>query len=804
MAGGFVRAARAAALIALHRLSRRHFRHREARPRVLDYRGRPVSIARDGRGLPTIEAGDEEALYFGQGHAMATDRLWQLDLLRRQASGRLSELFGSATVEMDVYHRTLALESFAAQSAAMLDPRSRRLLSAFADGINSASAEMKSTLRLPVEFALLGARPLPWRPQDSCLIVKLMSLQLSMNATYKILTHELLRRFPAEAVEALAGRQEAGDFVTLGHGKAGREWRIPVETVRPDLDLSGLLRFFKPIEAAGSNAWVAAGRHTADGSPILANDPHLAFGLPALFHQSRLRCTDPVAGFEAAGVNVPGVPGFISGHNEDSAWGITNAQVDVQDIVILEPDTGPGPFEARAWSEELTVKGDEPRRVEVRVTPFGPGLGQLCEPPPSGAEVALAWSGLPPAADIQGLFAMAKARDWTQFRSGLEHLQSLSLNFLFASRSGDIAFKTAGRVPLRPDGPRHGPSLHGWTGYVPFGELPEILNPPGGIIVNANNPIGGPADRPLTMLWNPSYRAHRISECLEGRSGLTLADMAGIQADMLNLHARELLPTLLDAMRPHHCAGDPAVDHAIGLLERWDHRDSEDSPASALWHRTYDHLCRRILGEEFGPLRPYFENERAAIGRLVRQAVAGVPSPWIRDPAGLGPLALAAVADAAASLGETAGWKRWGEHRRLGFRHPLSRALGPLGRGFDVAGQPRGGSLTTVSLNAGDREVGFGAVWSLVAGFRGAASVAHSTLLPGQSGDWRSRWYCDQFADAPRSGGAGVATSTLAGASSSRRAAAPPGKPVPTPALAFAGTLATPNFLNPDRKHGPN
>jgi penicillin amidase len=772
------RDAQAAACLARYRFSRRTFRRQERSVRCLEHAGKPVLIERDALGIPTASAATEASLYFGQGYAMATDRCWQMDLLRRQAAGRLSEVFGESTAKLDAYHRTLGLERIAGRSLDLLENDSAGLLAAFCDGVNAALADLGAGTRLlPVEFALLGYRPQPWRPEDSILILKLMSLQLSMNAKYKVFMHELLRHFSFEEVAALAAREDAGDFVTIGHAQAGSgAARIPLRPAALELDLSRLLNLFRPAQAKGSNAWVVSGRHSANGYPILANDPHLPFALPAPLHQCRLRCTDAENGFTVAGVNVPGSPGIISGHNQDIAWGITNSQVDQQDIAILTPGADHTPqhalFESECWSEEIRIKGARPRPVKVCFTPIGPSLRSLCQLPSSGPEVAFAWSGLLPATDVHGLFLMARARDWHQFRQGLSHLQSPSFNVLFASRSGDIGFKTVGRVPLRPEGLQHTPSSGTWAGFVPFDDLPETINPDGGIIVNANNPI---ADRrqfpPLTTLWNPSYRARRIADLLAGRTGLTPEDMRDIQNDVLNLHARDLLPTLLAALRPHEADGDPAFHRALELLSGWDCRDSEDSDASVVWHRFFSCLSRTICGERFVPYLPYFDDERQAISRLACLASGDVTTPWLDGCQALGRAAALALKETAAKLGPVAHWPRWGAHRRLRFTHTLSGALGPLRRWVDVEGQPRAGSTVTVALNAGDTAVSDGAVWSLVATFSDSDSIGLSTLLPGQSGDFRSRWYADQFALSRQLGNRAVAHTSIG------RGPLGPGKP---------------------------
>ncbi|KVD73713.1 hypothetical protein WS62_07995 [Burkholderia sp. ABCPW 14] len=732
--------------------ARRPFYRRAERKRLeLAYRDDRVSIERGASGAPCITARSEPAVYFGQGYAMAIDRLWQMDILRREAAGRLAEILGAPALSLDRYHRTLRLDHYAAASVRLVGTEDNTRLSAFSDGVNAAIAQLvRDPVRRPVEFDLLGYSPEPWQPADTFAVLKLMALQLGMNAKYKTLMHELGRAFSADAVDALGARATTHDYATLTGAALARDAiDVPIRAFGQTIDLSGLLPVLGQASATGSNAWVVGGKHTRSGYPILCNDPHLPFMLPAIFHQARLRCTDPDNRFDASGVNVPGLPGLISGHNADVAWGITNSQLDVQDLLLVEPSANAElypAFEPGVHRDEIRVRGGDAVALTTHFTRLGPSVDAFCRHEnerDARRHVVLAWSGLLAAPDVRGLFGLTKARDWPGFRRALADIQSLSLNFMFASRSGDIGFKTVGRVPRRRAGLKHTLAPNDWDGFIEFDALPELLNPPSGVIVNCNNPIADERDDvPLALLWNPSFRAWRVDTLLKAKSTWTVDDMEAVLGDTTNLHARQLLPMLLpllDAQAGEHVA------HAVALLREWDCRDERASPAALVWHRFFKALATAIYGPEFQPFRAYFENGAAATTHLVSRALRGEPSPWIPAPAVFASTVAAAFGDALESLRAAGDRPTWGRHHRLGFTHLLSAALGPLRRWTNIPAVERQGSEMTVSLNAGSPSVIQGAVWSMAASFDASSSFSRTTLLPGQSGDFRSRWYADQF-----------------------------------------------------------
>jgi penicillin amidase len=656
-----------------------------------------AAIDRDGRGVPTVRAADEADLYFALGYAQAADRLWQMDVLRRRASGRLSAVLGPTMVDEDVRWRRLALTRVARASEAMLAPSARANLVAFSAGVN---AVLRRRL-LPPEFVLLRYRPEPWTPLDSVLIVKQLGFDLGLN-----LRHEVFRGqdMPA-ALGAQLGtpRYPADGPVTVG----------PV-TELPAPARAWLADLLDGEHAIGSNAWAVAGERTASGVPLLANDPHVAFTQPSLWYQVGLRLGDESTGY---GVTVPGVPGLIAGASTDLAWGITNSWVDTQDLAV-EPPAG-------TWRSEsvVEVRGGDP----VLVTAEG-GDGWVAYE----GGVALFWSGCIPSAEIEACQRMWRAKSYVEFREVLRSFGVPVLNVVVAGRDGTIAMKTAGRVPDRVRGSGLAPDSfasvrESWQGFVPFDALPEVVDPPAGYLVSANNKLV-PDDAAIDLGgdWMPPYRAARIEELIQSMPKVTAEDCARWQLDDLNGRARRLLPLLLSET-PTTLAGE--------VLSTWDCHDRGDAAAPLVFSR----LMQALADEWLGPLA-------ATAPDLVLQIDYLVLTPLAREALGLPPLA-ATVAALLDRMGDPRSWRYDAVHR-ITDPHPLGRGSAALGAVFCSQPTPVGGSNQTVGLMGSNREghVIEGAPWRMVVELGPAGPRLRDVLRHGASGHPASSHYDDQTA----------------------------------------------------------
>lgn len=668
-----------------------------------------VTVDRDERGVPTIHANNEPDLYFALGYAQAQDRLWQMDVLRRRAHGCLSEVLGPATVTEDVRARRLAITRVARASERLLSLSCQENLRAFSAGVNAATRRFA----LPPEFLLLRYRPKPWTPLDSIAIVKQLGFDLGLNLKYEIFRGRLAAERPSLVDLLGVPRYPEDGPVTVGQRSGIHKGHLPISAHSREW-LASLL---SGEQSTGSNAWVLAGERTADGFPLLANDPHVLFTHPSLWYQLGLRLPD-VAGY---GVTVPGIPGLIAGANDELAWGITNSTVDTQDLCTLD-DTTP------AWREDTTVvvRGAPPVPVHAA---GGTGYVEFDE------DTGLFWSGCVPSAEVEACQRMWLSRSYVDFREVLRSFGVPVLNVAVAAREGTIALKTAGRVPYRVRGSGLSPGSFAevagsWRRFLDFEELPEVVNPPEGYIVSANHKlIADDAPIDVGQDWVAPYRASRIEELIVNTPRATADDCARWQLDDVNGRARRLLPTLL-AATPND------------LLASWDHRDRGEAAAPLVFMRLVQLLGDEWLSDALGPeLATLVPDHTQQVDHLILNESArtslGVTKPLAEAMAN-------ALAEVAAELGPPP-W-RYDSVHRIVDPHPLGKAGAAVHAVFCRPPTPIGGSRHSVCLMAPNArgEVIEGAPWRFVAELAPDGTRVRDVLRHGSSGHPLSPHYDDQ------------------------------------------------------------
>lgn len=555
--------------------------------------GERVTVTRDAHGIPTLQAASEADAFLALGFVHAQDRFFQMELQRRTGQGRLSELFGAGALESDRLLRRFGLARAAASALEASSPRTRVALEAYSKGVNAWLARHRSSL--PPEFFLLGlmgvtAEPEPWQPADCLLTAKLLSWSLS--GDYE---RELVRA----DIEAKVG--EAGASVL--YPPYPRTAPVIVETSRPDEGKSPPPVQDQPDVAAGSgsNNWVVGPSRTTTGHPLLANDPHMGAHNPNWFYLVRL----DAPGYHVVGATVPGFPPILIGRNERIAWGVTNLGPDTQDLYLEKVDPAdPARYLFRGESlpflrrtEHIVVAGAPAVDLEVRETRRGPVLEENWE---GKGPLSLRWTALD-ANDTtaEAFLEMGRAKDWSSFRQAVSLLVTPAQNFVYADVDGHIGYSASGRIPIRPAGagriPQQGWDSPEWSGFIPFDQLPQALDPPDGFIATANNEVVRDDSRaPLAVYWD-SYRAMRIRELLLARPKVDPEYILGMQRDKTSLIARDLLPRLLATK-----AADPAQEDALRMLREWDQVDAEDSPAAALFMTWYYQLLGRIVADDLG------------------------------------------------------------------------------------------------------------------------------------------------------------------------------------------------------------
>jgi len=610
-----------------------------------------VTVYRDELGVPTIVADDTRDLFYAQGYVHAQDRFWEMDFRRHVTSGRLSELFGASQLDTDRFLRTLGWHEIAQQEVDALDTTTRGYYDAYADGVNAYLADHDGAA-LSLEYAVLGLQNAdyevePWTPADSVAWLKAMAWDLRSNVedeTERAILAQTLS--PEQIAELYPGYPY--DLNPVIVPTISEDLTAPAITQSTDTasapsiswtEVDGVIEAASALlggvaEGVGSNSWVIAGSLTESGLPLLSNDPHLGASLPSVWHQIGLRCRTVTAacGFDVAGFGFSGVPGVIIGHNADIAWGFTNLTTDVTDLYLEKIDGDAYwrdgelvPLDVR--TETVRVAGGDDVELEIRSTVHGPIVSGLtddftsiAETPATGSTdavtapedaptgeyaVSLQWTALQPGTTAASIFALDLARDFDEFRAAAARFDVPAQNLVYADTQGNIGYQTPGKLPIRGAGdgslPQPGwDSAYDWQGFIPFADLPVVLNPDAGYIVTANNAIvGDDYEHFLTNDWDYGWRAARITDLIERTAAvkkLTADDMTAIQADQQFWMGKRLAAVYADI-----ATDDEDVDAALELLQHWDAQNTADSSAAAYANVLWDELAQDLFSRRDDP-----------------------------------------------------------------------------------------------------------------------------------------------------------------------------------------------------------
>jgi penicillin G amidase len=753
----------------------------------------PVTVRFGPHAVPSIDAGTIEDALFAQGYVVASERMWQMDLMRRLAQGRLAEVFGEDALPADRFFRTIGLGAAARRSLAELEDPYRGYLDAYAAGVNAYLE--KAEAWPPLEYRIAGFRPEPWRAEDSLAIGEYMAWVLSYNVRGELVWLRLARRlgnaraaelFPtdvgvpapegANALPALDGAEEQPSGATGDAISASAHLAALAGALGDLLDFPS--RWGLPVPAPASNAWVLAGSLTADGEALLANDPHLAASTPGIWYELELAAP----GLHVAGVALPGVPLVLIGHNADLAWGFTTVNADTQDLFVerlsaegLGVERPNGVTEAiEERTQRIGVKGlAEPLDLRVRSTSHGVVLNDILGPvtgtpidlPALDTEalLTLRWTTDLPDRGFVGIARLATATSLEEGRAAGIEFTHASQNLMLAHRDGGIAWQVTGRMPLRGRGLGAFPAPgweagYGWTGYVPATDNPSLTDPEGGALITANNrtiPLDYPVN--VTHSWSPPYRAQRIAELLAEGPAQDADAALRLQMDRVSLQARGYLAELRRIL-PRLLEVDPqARSIADRFLLRWGGEFRADSRSAALFALLRTALYRALYGDEVGEdLGALMSLDLATYSPLDEAVRSGRSSFW--DDLGTsgreGEVEIwgKALREAHAELQRLLpdpDEQRIDRFRSLAFPHAFDR-VPVLGSLFSVGPVPGVGDGATVNVMKASPEDTRRALFapSCRAVFTPGDWVRSRLVLPlGQSGHRFSRYRSDQLGD---------------------------------------------------------
>jgi penicillin G amidase len=731
-----------------------------------------VVVLRDAHGVPHIRATSLKDLMFAQGYVTAQDRLWQMDLSRRIAQGRLSELFGPRTLHSDIMNRTLGLKQAAERGVKELHPEEQKLLLDYARGVNAFIQTHQH--RLPIEFLLLRYHPEQWRESGSLEVALNMARLLNTSWPDELMRERVQAKLGSArlASEIFPERspldRAAAQLSPVSSAPSGRVAAPPSHvtemephlleppggaTARPAGNLAGLdpmlsaLASSSSYTGAGSNNWVVSGAHTRSGKPLLANDPHLPYGIPSVWYMVHLEAP----GLDVSGVSLPGLPMVIIGHNRHIAWGLTNTDPDVQDLYqeTFNPLNPHEYFYDSQWVkdteriERIKVRGKLDDVLLVKSTQHGPIL-----PDTGNRTFALAWVALLPHALQFPFLKIDEATNWKQFTNALRGFSGPMQNFVYADTEGNIGFYAAGWVPIRKRGdgsiPVTGASdSYGWLGTVPFQDLPHAWDPKSGILATANGRIV-PDQYPyfITSMWGAPYRTARIYQLLEAGNSFTVAEMQKIQMDIHPLDDEWLRERLLAAANEYPPQA-PDVRFAVAKLTTWNGEATADSAATLVCELTRTALLHRILVPRLGKDLAGYRCPMSTV--FLQNVIDNNLEQWL--PPGdhdLNQTLMKSLDEAVQRIPKVVGsddhdaWK-WGDTIPLIFRHPMGgpRLLGWL---LNVGPFPQSGTESTIKRATR----GVGPSMRMVVDLGDLdASVENITL--GESGQPFSPYYKDQF-----------------------------------------------------------
>ena len=612
--------------------------------------GDNVVITFDEVDIPHIKANSPSDALFALGYLHATERSWQMEMNRRIASGRLSEILGSETINIDRFIRTMGIKRAAEHQFDKYPVAAKRLLQAYADGVNAGNAHLGWAL--PIEYFLTGSKPGHWSPTDSVAWMLMMALDLGGNWHKELQRLELSRYLSTKQIWEVMPPFEAEPVTSMDFAKMYKDLNVfnpnagPVNSRSKKLPATELSNIDVPgsKDGIGSNNWALSGKLTASGKPLLANDPHLGLSAPAIWYFAHL----DAPGLNVIGGTLPGIPAVILGRSENFAWSFTNTNPDVQDLYIEQVDTkNPGMYRGpEGWlsfkvrQEIIDVKGAPSVNIIVRESRHGPVVSDAYARAKRAIDtdrfaLALRWTALDSEnQSVAGLLEMNRAKDMNTFRHLLRKNYAPMQNVVMADMDGNIAYQAAGVAPKRQL--HHG--LYGvapapgwekqydWHGYVPFDQLPASHNPEQGWIATANQRIIAANDpNPLTGDWDLSARYERIVDLIKSKSSHDTNTMKVMQADTLSLTSLPLL-TLFKTSTPNHPLGSKAIE----IAKDFNGDMRVDSAAALIFNAWADHLTRNLFSR-LGYIFNETYGERNYRGALLGQ-IQNPNSPWCDNP----------------------------------------------------------------------------------------------------------------------------------------------------------------------------
>lgn len=569
-----------------------------------------VEIFRDSIAIPYILASNEEDAAFALGYIHAQERLFQMDMIRRAGEGRLSEIFGSATLPFDYMFRTVGIKRTVDQNIKKINPAGLKLLQAYSKGVNLYIRQAKG--KYPVEFDVLNYDPYYWTPEHSLIIARMLAWELNISWWTDISFTGLIQKLGQEKVKAIIPDYPENAPVIIPP-ELKSYGLISMSMIKIDRDFRKFMRM--DGNHLGSNNWVINGKLSKSSFPIIANDTHLHYAAPGTWFAAVIKG----GRWQAEGFTLPGVPAVVIGKNKNISWAVTNIMLDDTDFYIEKLDSvGKNYFYKDKWiplkviREKIQVKDSSDVTIEVRFTHRGPvisgihpyiylypGNSQLKE-----AAVSMRWLGNDFSDELFTFYQINRASNWNEFKSAFQNYSVPGQNFIYADNKGNIGYFFGGKLPNRAtastsfvyDGTT---DKYDWKGYVTSAEIPNILNPETNFLASANNKTLKNFRYHISNIWEPSSRYERILQLMTGKPKHSSSDFKEYQMDIVSPYAQKIVKYILDAFKGLQIK-DKNLQISLNFFRNWDYKMDEFSQVPSIYAVFYQHLMEGIYQDEMG------------------------------------------------------------------------------------------------------------------------------------------------------------------------------------------------------------
>ena len=583
-------------------------------------------------GIPSIQAQNNNDLFFAAGYVHARDRLWQMDIMRRTAYARLSEIFGKETLDLDKFFKSLSINEIVAKSFNKIDKKTLNALTAYSEGVNKFIEEHKS--ELPFEFQALSYLPEPWKPSDCIAVSKLVAFDMSIGFINDVCLAEISEKTGVrKALSLVTDYPDDAPCICDTKANPPRHFTRPLPAVNdslnkiinPDSTITAtvfgqihslIAKYSITNNAGGSNSIVVKSSKDSN-SVILANDPHLKLVLPSYWYQCQMISPD----FNVTGLMFPGSPFFLIGRNNKISWGITIMMIDDCDFFIerLDPEnnqyyfTPNGKKKFRFRADTIYVKNEEPVYYYTRFTDRSAVISDnyimkkpeyllnLKDDSSSNYKfynkflLTFSWTGTQAGKELEALYEINRAKNWNQFTKALNNWSAPGLNWTYADKNGNMGIKPAGLIPIRdktnPLIPNPGwMSEYSWKGFITPAQLPFIYNPSKGFVASSNNKTSRTFPHFISYYFEPPSRIERIEKIIRLQKHFNVRDVQILQLDNYSYYARELLFYALPILEKDSTNFNKPEHQALKELENWDYIFSPAYSAPAIWNAFYKHL----------------------------------------------------------------------------------------------------------------------------------------------------------------------------------------------------------------------